>query len=205
MNTLSFCIYQASEPVYQQLVDLGSRKILIRKDDVRVGYDGRVVWYSGDPSSDLLFDKKDAFQYKHYFFVALPFLLADNGVDHTYIGEKRIGGEVYDALEVNFQDQPEFASLQNFLVLLDTATHQMTWLLKRTNTEADNDLYSARLYKNWQWVNGLLLPLHCEKYDWQNESLSEIQEGWEYLDVRIEMLPSDQSMFLRPADGQVLD
>jgi len=205
MNTLAFTLHQASLPVNQQLVDLNSGKVLIRNGEVRVGYDGNEVWHIDNPSSHLLLENHQAFHYGHYFFVTMPFLLSDDDVGQQLIGQQRIGGKLYVALEVDFRNHTEFPSREKFLMLLDPATHQMTWMLKKINTEVDNDLYSARLYKNWQWVNGLLLPLQCEKYTWQNERLGEIQEVWEYLDLSIEILPSDQSMFLRPADAQVLD
>ena len=207
MSSLSFSLYQDDQVVDQHVVDLESRSVFISSDTYRIGYDGQDVWHSGLSENNLPAGSARFYHNLHFYFLAMPFVLADEGLKYDTLGQREIQGKFYEGVRITFEDNIGDAPDDEYRVYFDPDTHQMTWLLYTVTyfSAEESEKFSARLYRDWQWVNGLLLPLTCEKYNWTGTSADTLKYTQQYLDVIVDALPADQSMFLPPAGALLSD
>lgn len=204
MGSLSFELYQHEEAVERYMVDLNSRKLLISSDTYRIGYDGQDVWYTESGQDDLAASYAGYYHQLHLAFFTLPFMLADESVSYEPSGLEQIQGKNYEGLRISFEDKAEFHA-DTFSVYFDPDTHRMAWVihsLDHLSVEQTKKKY-ARHYRDWQWVNGLLVPLTCESYSWKDDKLGTMMHTQQYLDVQLDALAVDQSMFLSPAEAAI--
>ncbi len=202
---LSYELYQEETLVDQQLIALKSRKVLLRNDTYRIGYDGTSHWVSPDTTA---FDGDVRFYHNlHFYFTALPFLFADPGLNYEVLSPRPLQEKMYDVLRITFRPGVGDASNDEYLLYLDQQTHRMTLLLYTVTyfDQQANQQYSARWYHDWQEVNGLLLPEAITSYRWNDGQLGEKRGTVTYRNVQLDEVPADDSLFLVPTEALVVD
>lgn len=204
-QSLSYAVNFNDRLMDQQRVDLPSRKVLISGEDFRLGFDGTDVWYIGRKEQDFPAGSARFYHNLHFYFFAMPFVFADPGLQYQSLGKKSFRGIDYDVLQITYKNGVGDSPDDEYIIYLHPETHQMTLLLYTVTyfSKQESREYSARFYKDWQWVNGMLVPYICEKYQWQGDSLGELQYTNSYTDVLLDALPVDQSMFLAPAEASI--
>ena len=204
MKSASFDLYYNGKEVDEHKVDLNSRKTLVFNDVYRLGYDGDQVWYTGQDEEEFPGGSSRFYHNLHFYFFAMPFVFADDGIVYEELGVRIIRDQAYDVLKVSFKEGVGDAPEDEYVLYFDQQSHRLSWMLYTVTyfSQQESDKYSARHYKNWQWVNGLLVPLDCDKYRWNKDSLHEQQYSNSYRNVELSELVIDQSMFLAPANAQ---
>jgi len=101
MNTLKFSATR-NTPSTDYIVDLKSRKETISiEDKYTFGNDGAKVWIT--PARDSFPSKNPRFMKNLlFYFVAVPFVFADEGVTVADLGSKEIDGRKYDVIKATF-------------------------------------------------------------------------------------------------------
>ncbi|WP_277479880.1 DUF6503 family protein [Catalinimonas alkaloidigena] len=204
MNLLEFDLYSDSTKVDHQTVDLDSRKVLISSDQYTIGYDGDEVWYTGEESE---FPGSSARFYHNlqFYFFALPFVFADPGVNYEILESRIFQGKQYEVMRFTYGngigDSPE----DEYIIYINPENKRMELLLYTVTyfSGEDTDGYGARLYAEWQHVNGLLVPLVSERYKWETDSLGDFRYASGYRNVVLEEREPDQAMFLAPSNAKV--
>ena len=160
MNTLSF---NKGEEVITS--DLHSRKIVINTPKYSLGFDGKEVWLDeqvadsskGDPS----------FYYNLYFyFYAMPFVLADDGIIYEKVADLSFEGINYPGYKISYKANVGTSPDDNYIVYYNPKTYQMEWL-KYTVTfksKAPSDAFKIIRYNNWENVSGFILPKEITWY-----------------------------------------
>ncbi|WPP50645.1 DUF6503 family protein [Catalinimonas niigatensis] len=206
MQLLEFDLYSDTTWVDHQIVDLGSRKVLIRNDEYAIGYDGNNVWYTGE-EKNLSGESARFYHNLQFYFFALPFVLADPGVVYEQLEARSFQGKTYDVMRFTYESEVGDSPKDEYIIYINPETHQMELLLYTVTyfSGVESDDYGARLYSEWQWVNGLLVPLTSERYSWAGDSLGELRYASSYRKVNMEERSPDQAMFLQPNDALVSD
>ena len=130
-----------------------------------MGFDGKEVWldqevadsYKGDPS----------FYYNLYFyFYAMPFVLADNGIIYEKVADLTFEGIDYPGYKISYKANVGTSPDDNYIVYYNPKTYQMEWL-KYTVTfksKAPSDAFKIIRYNNWENVSGFILPKEITWY-----------------------------------------
>ncbi|MFP4092450.1 MAG: DUF6503 family protein [Cyclobacteriaceae bacterium] len=204
MAWLEYELLRDNEKVDHQLISLDTRKVLITADHYTLGFDGNEVWYKSDDGQQPVSDPR-FYHNLHFYFVGMPFVFADLGIIYEPLGRRELDEKTYEALKISYESGVGDAPDDEYIVYFDPKTHQMAWLLYTVTyfTGEKSTEFSARHYQDWQWVNGLLLPLHVDSYAWNEGQPGDKKYRNAYHDLVIDDIGPDESRFLMPVGGQV--
>ncbi len=203
---LEYDVYRGEEIVDHQLIALKTRKVLLNNDQYTIGFNGQQVWVSPDTSAYPGSSARFYHNLQFYFF-ALPFVLADPGISYEQLEAREFQGKMHDGLRITYQSDVGDAANDEYRAYFDQDTHQLRVLLYTVTyfSQSPADRYSARVYDEWQTVDGLAVPLQVTSYRWENDSLGEQRGVTKYRSVTFDNIPPDQSMFLMPSQATVSD
>ncbi|GEQ85872.1 hypothetical protein ULMS_13800 [Patiriisocius marinistellae] len=165
MNNLCFEI-DKNGGVEAHTTSLKDRKAKIEHKDWTIGFDGNDAW--------LLENEKGSYEgnarFYHnlmFYFYAMPFVLADDGITYTDLPETEIDGEKYKGIKISYGTDVGDSPKDEYALYFDPSTNQMVWLgyTVTYNQGEKSDKWSFIKYDKWQKVNGLMLP---EKLTWYN-------------------------------------
>ncbi|MBN3581903.1 hypothetical protein JYB64_05845 [Algoriphagus aestuarii] len=157
MKTLQFSIPKDGfDEVHT--IDLHSRMDRVEAPDYDIGFDGNVAWskdkaakYEGDPTfrHDLMF-----------YFYAMPFVLADEGINYAETVPLTYEGKSYPGIEITYNLGVGSSSEDVYLLYYDPETFKMAWLgYKATfGNELKPGPPSVIRYDQWEDVNGITIP-----------------------------------------------
>lgn len=185
--------------------DLKNRKAKIEHKDWSIGYDGSDVW--------LLQNKEDAYtgnaRFYHnlmFYFYAMPFILADDGIVYSEIEPTELDGKMYNGIQVGYEtgvgDSPE----DEYILYFDPDTHKMTWLAYTVTykTNEPSDSWSYIKYDKWQEVNGLLLPEKLTWYNVKDGKPTDERNDMLFKKITVSKLKLDDAIFAKPEAAVVV-
>lgn len=152
------------------IVDLNNRYERIKGSNYEIGYNGDEYWQWLKDTSVTEKNPKFAINLQFYFF-AMPFVLADPGVNSEDLGERTLNDKPYRVIKITYDAGIGVAPEDQYILYVDPATHRLEYLLYSvTFFNADNaEKYSALHYTEWQQKEGLLLPYKLLRYAWDAE------------------------------------
>lgn len=174
MNTLTYTKVLEDDKKEEHTVDLKTRKSLIEvKGKYKLGHDGADVWVS--PHRDSFPGRSPRFAHNLlFYFVAVPFVFTDPGVNVEDAGMVESGEEKYHLLKVTFEANVGDAPEDRYNMYIDPKTHKVDFITYSVTyfdkTRATN--YYALKY-DWVDGNGLLVPEKYRGYKWENEALGD--------------------------------
>lgn len=165
MNNLCFEMEGKAGPEVQT-VSLKDRRTKIQTADWSIGYDGNDVWLLQNTPESY---KGNARFYHNlmFYFYAMPFVLADDGIVYTEMPDTELDGKNYKAVNISFNDGVGDAPKDEYVLYFDPEKNTMEWLgytVTFGETEKSKDFHYIK-YDQWQDVNGLQLP---SKLIWYN-------------------------------------
>ncbi len=201
---LSYTLTSGEREVFQ-LTDLRSRKAYHRFPDFEMGYDGKVGWATTEfekvPAKSPLF-----YHNIDFYFFGLPFLLADPGTVHEYLGQQTLDGKVYEAVKVSFENGVGIVSDDVYVLYMDATTFQMEILLYSVTyfNRENADKFSAKKYSDWQAVKGLVVPGKMENFGWDGKKLGESKgHARKFSSIKFTKKQPDASRFEVPQGANV--
>ena len=203
MNTLKFSGTR-SEPHTQYVVDLKTRKeTQTVENKYTLGNDGEKVWVT--PVRDSFPGKSPRFMKGLvFYFVAIPFVLADEGVALEDLGKKEVNAREYNVIKATFGDGVGDAPEDQYILytdptsnLIDFITYSVTYFDKSKGTQ-----YNALRYE-WKNVNGLLFPEKYIGYKWENEALGEVRYESPFANASFSQEKMADSLFVVPEGAYV--
>ncbi len=153
-KTLSF---NKGEEVHT--TDLQTRKIVVKAPNYSLGFDGNEVWLTQNETSTFK-GNKDFYYNLYFYFYAMPFVLADDGIIYEKTDDLVFEGKSYAGYKISYKANIGSSPDDNYLIYYNKDTYQMEWLAYTVtfNSKKPSEKYSIIRYDNWNNVNGLLLP-----------------------------------------------
>lgn len=139
--------------------DLNSRKTIIISPEYSMGFNGKDIWLFEKDSGSYKGNPK--FYYNLFFyFYAMPFVLADDGIIYEETTPVVFGGEEYHGIKVSYEANVGTSPDDNYIIYYNKETYQMEWLAYTVtfNSKKPSDRYNLIRYNDWEDVNGLQLP-----------------------------------------------
>lgn len=200
---LNFKLTYADETAEQFWLDLRSRHERIEGPNYAMGFDGINYWQVLEEGTE---PKNPQFMINlQFYFFALPFVLADPGVNISDLGKRSLKGQEYDVIKATFGDGVGVASKDQYLLYLEPESKELRYLLYSvTYFDAGRaERYNAAHYEEWQEVQGLKVPLKMKSYVWdaEKEELGEQRYGKTFSQVKFLDEAPETSLFARPAEA----
>lgn len=159
-KTLSF---NKGEEVHTS--DLQSRKIIINSPTYSLGFNGTETWLK-EVETGSFKGNKDFYYNLYFYFYAMPFVLADNGIIYEKTADLVFEGTKYPGYKISFKANVGTSSDDNYKVYFNPKTYQMEWLAYTVtfNSKTTSNNYKIIKYNKWENVNGLVLPQEITWY-----------------------------------------
>ena len=166
-KTLSF---NKGEEVH--LVDLHSRKTVINSPNYSLGFDGKEIWLHETKEKSFK-SRKDFYYNLYFYFYAMPFVLADDGIIYEKTDDLVFEGKHYPGIKISYKANVGSSPDDNYIVYYNKETFQMEWLAYTVtfNSKKPSEKFNIIKYHDWNSVNGLLLPKAITWYQKDNKGI----------------------------------
>ena len=183
------------------MLDLQTRHERISGANYEMGYNGTDYWQLlGEEGME---EKNPTFFINlQFYFFAMPFVLADDGIVEESLGKKELNGKTYEVVKITFEAGTGVAPEDQYIVYLDPETKRMEALLYSvTYFNKDNaEKYSALHYTEWQEASGLVVPKVIQRYAWDadKEAFGEARGEKLFPKVAFSATAPDARIFAKP-------
>ncbi len=185
-------------------INLYSRKDRVDTPDYSMGYDGRDVWlvdsdskYGGDPVfyHNLMF-----------YFYAMPFVLADDGIIYRDTEDLVFDGKSYPGIGISYESNIGTSPKDEYFIHFDPDTSQMAWLgytvTYRTGEKSDNVKWIR--YDQWLDAEGIRLPKSITWYSYEGKTIQDAKNTVLFENVNLSSEAKDSQFFDKPEDAKVV-
>ena len=179
--------------------DLNNRKAKIEHKEWSIGYNGEDVWLLQNEESAY---KGNARFYHNlmFYFYAMPFILADDGINYTDVPATELDGVVYNGIKIGYENGVGDSPEDEYILYFDPETNQMSWLgytvTYRTNEQSED--WHFIKYDTWQDVNGLLLPEKLTWYNVEDGKPTDERNDLLFKKVTVSDMKLDKTVFAKP-------
>ncbi|MGK7392645.1 MAG: DUF6503 family protein [Candidatus Cyclobacteriaceae bacterium M2_1C_046] len=186
-------------------IDLDSRKVLIRHDSFKIGYNGEQVWIA--PDKEAFGERSPRFYHNLFFyFFSFPFVMADDGVVLEQQGNKTLKGKEYETVRVSYKEGVGDTPEDYYIAYLDPETNQLEWLLYTVtyfSGKAHED-FNALHYADWQKVNGILVPRRMVGYKYAGDSVTNTERYRAvFSDIKFREKDLEDHIFEMPVTAEI--
>lgn len=202
MSTLQFDLVN-QDKVETHTTTLSDRKSHIKSENWEIGFDGTDVWKLEQQENAYQGDAVFYYNLMFYFY-AMPFVLADAGINYEELKAAELEGEVYEAIRISYDEGVGNSPKDEYILYYQPETHQMAWLAYTVtyNQDESNEDWRYIKYSEWQEVNGFTLPKTLTWYTVIDGKPVQARNYRNFENIRITESESDDSMFDMP-DGAV--
>jgi len=202
---LEYQLNSNGKEVYQ-ITQLKDRRAYLKSKSYEVGFDGKVAWALPDASE--VPGESAVFYYNlDFYFIGIPFLLKDPGVKATYAGKATINGQPYESLKITFNPGVGFTPEDVYHLYIEPETFMLrilTYSVAYFNRE-NAPVNSAKLYTNYIYVDGLLMPTTMENFEWKDGAMGESKNYVRHFsEFRFLKQIPDETLFQVP-EGAVIE
>jgi len=186
-------------------IDLKYRKERIDAPDYSHGFDGEDIWVLNEKN---LFKGDPVFFHNLYFyFYAMPFVLADNGIVYSETQDLEFKGVAYPGIKISFNSGVGTSSKDNYYIHYNPETYKMEWLgytvTYRSGEVSENIKWIH--YNNWQTINNVLLPKSISWYTYEGRNLIEPDHVLEFKNATLHANKIKVDYFKMPNNAQVVN
>lgn len=169
-QSMEFKMGSEEEGWETQYIDLWSRKTLIKTDKYAMGYDGENIWLAQD-STHYQNDPKFYYNLMFYFY-AMPFVLADDGITYTDVAPVTLLGKEYKGVKISYGSGVGTSPDDEYIAYYDPNTKKMEWLAYTVTyfSKKKSPKFNILNYEEWTDTNGFLLPKKAQFYRFDIET-----------------------------------
>ena len=205
MNSLAFTM-QKPDGDEITTTDLKNRKALIEMPKHTIGFDGKEVWlYSKD---ETVYEGKPKFYYNlMFYFYAMPFILADDGITYEDVKPLLFEGVEYPGIKISYEAGVGESPDDEYILYYDAKTHKMVWLgytVTYFSKEKSKEFHFIK-YSNWQKVGNLLVPETLTWYDYENNLPTTKRNDLKFTNVTLSTKKINQDIFKTPEGAKIVE
>lgn len=146
-------------------VDLHSRKTAIHTPSYSLGFDGTEKWQVEKEKKSFK-GNKDFYYNLYFYFYAMPFVLADDGIIYEETSPLLFEGIKYPGYKISFEANVGSSPDDNYFIYFNPTTYQMEWLGYTVTFYTKQKTNTVKLirYNLWETTSGFLLPKEITWY-----------------------------------------
>ncbi len=203
MKTMEFSIPKDTLKEFHR-IDLPSRKVQITHPNYTIGFDGSDVWVSPDKEA---FGGTSARFYHNliFYFYAIPFVLADPGINYELLEERKMNGRDLIPVKVSYGSGIGDAPDDFYIAHFDKDSKELYLLLYTVTyfSGETNERYSAIIYDEWTTNNGLKVPKVMKGFRYAADTLGTQRYTRVFEDIRLSEEAVDPLLFERPERSEI--
>jgi len=204
MNNLCFEM-EGRGGVETHTTSLKDRRIHIENEKWTIGYDGSDVWLS-QAEADAYKGNARFYHNLMFYFYAMPFVLADDGIQYETIPARELDGKLYEGIKVSYDDGVGDSPKDEYILFYDAETHLMSWLgytvTYRSNEKSDK--WSFIKYGTWNTVNGLTLPKSLTWYNVEEGTPTSARNEMAFEKITTTETILEDAVFAKPEGAEVI-
>lgn len=206
MQSLTFTMpNDAGDEVHT--TDLKSRDILIETDNYQIGAENSKVWLAQDST----YYPKERARFYHnlmFYFYAMPFILADDGIIYSEAPALEKDGVTYPGIKIGYESNVGDSPDDEYVLYYHPETKKMEWLSYTVTYGKDSKSTNFKFikYNKWQEVDGVMLPEELTWYNAEGGSPTTAR-GAPRVFTRVDMDSADMgtSFYSKPQNGIYVD
>ncbi len=184
--------------------DLYSRKDKIEMGAIAMGFDGKEVWLKDQEGAY----KGDAIFYHNlmFYFYAMPFVLADNGINYGATEPLVFEGVSYPGIQITYDSGVGTSPKDEYYIHYDPTTNKMAWLgytvTYRSGEKSDNVKWIR--YGDWMQVDGLLMPKTLTWHAYEGREIKEAKNSYSFENVSLSSESKPVGFYAIPENAEVV-
>jgi len=187
----------------KHLVDLHTRKSVIISKSYSIGFDGEKAWLQQKDSMSFK-GNKDFYYNLYFYFYAMPFVLADNGIVFEESKPLVFYGVSYPGIKVSYKANIGSSPDDNYYMYYNPDSFQMEWLQYSVtffSKKVSSKVNTIR-YNDWITIDGVLLPnsLTWYKKDEKGNILEPARSATVFTNQKVSTKKLDESIFHKPKE-----
>jgi hypothetical protein len=187
------------------ITNLKDRSILIDMPKHAIGYNGKDVWLKN--KGEEAYKGKPKFFYNlMFYFYAMPFILADDGIIYGDAEPLVFEGVTYPGIKISYEYGVGESSGDEYILYYNPETYKMEWLAYTVtffSKEKSKELHFRR-YSAWQEVDGLLLPSAMAGYASEDNVPTKMGREASFTDVKLSTEAPNAALFEVPEGAEVV-
>ena len=181
----------------KHIVQLQDRLDRVEGSNFIMGYNGQEVWMEADTTY-----KGNAEFYHNlmFYFYAMPFVLADPGINYRQAEPLMAEGKQYPGIAVAYDDGIGTSPKDEYLLYYHPETFEMAWL-GYTATYFSNERstnFNWISYSGWDTINGLKLPTKLTWYNHEDGAPTEARNTVQFVNISISDEAPEANLFAGP-------
>lgn len=187
-----------------QKIDLQTRAEKIKASTFESGYDGKQYWVLADTSY-----KSNPKFYTNliFYFYAMPFVLADEGIVYTKSEPINFEGKDYPGYRISYNSDIGISPEDEYFIHYDPDTHEMAWLGYTVTffSGEKSERISWIRYDDWKNINGLKLPNSLSWYNSEDGKITDLKNKREFANITVSNTPFSMDQMAMPEGAKVFE
>lgn len=199
-RTLSFVLPRPKNPE-THTIDLWTRNEKIESNTSVVGFDGK-PWVK-----DMSGDYKGNPEFYHnlmFYFYAMPFVLADDGIIYSEAEDLVFDGISYPGIKISYDAGVGITPKDEYFIHFDAETHQMAWLgytvTYRTGEKSENVKWIR--YDDWKNIKDLVLPNSISWYTIEEGEITTLRNQVIFENITLSKEAKPTTFYDKPEAGE---
>lgn len=184
--------------------DLHSRKDKIEIAELSMGFDGKIVWL--DDKNDNYKGNATAYHNLMFYFFAMPFVLADEGIRYDIAKDLVFEGKAYPGIHISYNDGVGASSKDDYYLHYDSETNRMAWLgytyTFGSDKKSDDVIYIK--YSEWMNVNGIVLPKSITWHVVEGGMIKDARNTVAFENVVLSETSKPDTFYAKPENAKVV-
>lgn len=185
-------------------IDLYRRFDKITAPSFSLGYSGNEVWLLDSINS---YEGNPVFYHNlMFYFYAMPFVLADEGINYEETTPLEVDGVAYPGFKITFDTGVGASSKDEYYIHYDAATFEMKWLgytvTYFSNTLSDKVSWIS--YGNWIEVGDVLLPSSITWHAVENGKIEGPAKTVNFENVTVSKTAKSIDFYSKPEEAKVI-
>lgn len=204
MRTLEFSI-EKTEGYEITTTDLKERYSLVEMPKHTIGFDGESVWIKGKDKTPYEGNPKFYYNLMFYFY-AMPFVLADDGITYTEAEPLTFEGKTYPGIKISYEAGVGESPDDEYVLYYDKDTYKMVWLAYTVtyfSNEKSKEWHYIK-YNEWQDVEGLMMPKTLTWYHVENNLPTTKKNEATFTNVMLTTDKMNLKMYMMPEGAEAI-
>ncbi|WP_452222413.1 DUF6503 family protein [Lacinutrix salivirga] len=207
-NTMQSLAFTMEKPDGDELTitNLKSRESYIDMPKHTIGFDGEEVWILNKGTEDYKSNPKFYYNLMFYFY-AMPFVLADDGIIYTDVEPLVFEGESYPGIKISYESGVGESPEDEYILYYNPNTFIMEWLgytVTYFSKEKSKEFHFIK-YSEWQTVENLKLPKVLTWYHYENNKPTKKRNDLLFKDIKISIEAHSINTFKKPESATVVE
>ena len=206
MQTLKFTMPKESGDEVTT-TDLHNRSSLIDMPEHTIGFDGNELWLQNKDTVSYKGNPPRFYYNLMFYFYAMPFVLADDGIVYTDVEPLVFEGQEYPGIKISYEAGVGESPDDEYIIYYNKETNQMEWLAYTVTyfSKEKSKKFSYIKYSDWLTMEGMKLPKTLNWYTVEEGKPVAERNSREFTNIVLSIEKLDETVFKKPDSAEMIE